>query len=335
MSNTATATKAVTTKTTTKTATKTALAQAIEKAAKANPTNAEQLDATTIPDIFGPEPETTKGEPTMDNSIVPMKTPDVLQTLREAAENAALALSRALTTDSVSAISKAREDANTTAAKYNAALTDRLYDSFLATDNPMLSMVETGFYKRLMVQVVNEKAGQTARTNERDAVFNVSLFVRYADTRNIVNNSLWRPLLEKMACLLAIRATDDIGGDSAAMLENYAMSEQARGMIHKDVKPRQQNPISNNTLLSGLQEVFDALLFVPVEGKDHNKYRLTSHDLHYILYTCFHKGRDKATLSMPTFDTLAMRFVEVMHVRVKGLRYGAEYKTIERKELAA
>ncbi len=290
-------------------------------------TTAAQLDALEVlPDILNTT-EKQEGKIVMNN-VVSIPMADKLEELRQNAATAKHALSVAAQTDSMKAVADAKKDADKAATAYNDFVLERLFDSFLTQDMPMQAAIHQGFYKKMTITVQETKEGQSANIKMTDTVISIPRFLRYAGTRQIAAASDWLEQLETVTFQFAIRATQDIGGDVSAMLADYDLSEKARGIVNKEVKPRASSPISNTTLIAKLQAVLDALI-------PENTLKLTSHDLMYFLYTSFRKGKTRGQVAMPRLQTMVERMTEVAHVRMHNLKYSAEYKTIERKEAAA
>lgn len=285
---------------------------------------------TTMPILNEVENEEEK---TMTNAIsMPIVN---LDELKEKAAHAVLNLSKAHSSDSVKQIDKARIDAQSAVADYNNAYEMQLFDTFLQSDNPVFEAVKQGYYPKMRLLEKNGKEGVTVDLGYADQVIDLQKLDKAAEARKITNETRWLSFVEKLVYMFSIRAAKDLGGDVKAMQNKYAISEYARSLKMGDDSARAKDPASNNSLIQATQEALNAILFVKVDGKDHSALRVITADLFYILYTSFKKGKGNVSVSMPRTNTMVATLTEVAFRLVNDLQYTAEYKEIQKKEVAA
>lgn len=271
---------------------------------------------------------------TADN-IVNMPTVDI-EALREKASKAAHTLSAAMASDSVKRIEKARIDAQASIDEYNAAFMNKLFARFLESDVPTLEAVKVGYWRKMRLVTKNNDNTQCVEIGYSSTVIDLTRLEKAAGERHIMHKASWRIVAEKLAYQYAMRATKDIGGDVERMKRLYDVSEYARDDRHFwDDGKRPADPTSSKQLIAVTQKALDAILFVEGEENEHNKLRVNSHDLHYILYTAFKKGKEGLTVSMPRQSTIIAILTEVAYRLVNNLSYTSEYREIEKKEAAA
>lgn len=269
------------------------------------------------------------------NNIVPMPTVDI-DSLREKASKAAHTLSAAMASDSVKRIEKARIDATAAVDEYNDAFINQLFACFLESDAPTLEAVKVGYWRKMRLVTKNNDGMQSVEVGYSSAVVDLTRLEKAAGERHIMHKASWRIIAEKLAFQYAMRATKDIGGDVERMKRLYDVSEYARDDRHfwEDGK-RPADPTSNKQLIEVTQKALDAILFMQDGEKQHNALRVNSHDLHYILYTAFKKGKEGLTVAMPRQATIIAILTEVAYRLVNGLSYTSEYREIEKREAVA
>lgn len=312
------------------------------------PTNHERLDHVTLNlDNLSTLPtfdEMTKQEdkPMMNatmiqaiDNVVTMPTVDI-DTLRDKASKAAHTLSAALAKDSVKLIDKARIDAQASVDEYNDAFMNQLFDKFLNAENPVLEAVKAGYWRKMRLVTKTVDDTQCVEIGYSSAVIDLVRLDKAAGDAHIMQKASWQIVAEKLAYQYAMRATKDIGGDVDRMRRLYDVSEYARDDRHfwEDGK-RPADPTSNKQLIAVTQKALDAILYMQDGEKEHNTLRVNSHDLSYILYTAFKKGKEGLSVAMPRKGTIIAILTEVAYRLVNGLAYTSEYKEIEKKEAAA
>lgn len=315
------------------------------------PANLERLDHVTLnldkytTDKKKQEEETMKNiaaqtveTPKADNIVTMMttETPATMEELREKASKAAHTLSAAMASDSVKRIDKARVEAQACIDEYNATFIDQLFSKFLAAENPVLEAVKAGYWRKMRLVTKTVDGSQCVEVGYSSAVIDLIALDKAAGECHIMHKASWKVVAEKLAHQYAMKATKDIGGDVDRMRKLYDVSEYARDDRHfwEDGK-RPSDPTSNKQLIAVTQKVLDAILFMRDAESDHNTLRVNSHDLHYILYTAFKKGKDGLSVSMPRPSTIIAILTEVGYRLVNGLAYTSEYKEIQKKEVAA
>lgn len=300
-------------------------------------TNLEPGTIVTMPTLD--ELTTNEKGETMQNPNTQEKpVTEKLDELHEQASIATRELSAAYSTDSVSKINAARVKVKTIVDKYNAMTLDALYASYLSADSPIFQAAKDGYCRILRLNERQTKDGTLVSIEHATRVIDLRELEKKAGGRVITHKARWAAYAEKLALLFAARATSDIGGDVSELMQTFKMTELARGMSLggiKSVNPRAKDPISNRSLIDAMQETMDAVLFVPVEDKEHNKLHITSNDVAYALYTMFRKGKKELSVSMPRLSTIVTVMTEIAYKLINEKVYSADYEKIETKVKAA
>lgn len=250
--------------------------------------------------------------------------------LREVASEKLAVLNAAYATDSVTKIKSAKEAAKEAIDRYNEHAQCCMFDLFLADDAPILAAIRQGFWSVLTLKEKTESDGiQTAGLDYITRTIDLQRLVKRANGRKITPVTRWESYAEKIAFLFAINATKNIGGDAEKLIADYKISEHGRKLSMDDVNKRKKSLDSVKALTDALQTALDAVLYIG-DGK-YNALKVTSHDVYYILYTVFRKGKNPLTVAMPRASTMITAVTEVGYRLVNGLCYDAEYESIEKK----
>jgi len=288
-----------------------------------------------VPTVNIPKPKAEKPATVTPISAKAKEQPETLEALKEKASLAKLQVENALQEDSRLTFKKAMDEAQTTVQKYNARLLETLFNGFLQEKEPIHAFMKQGYYKKLAIATKEGKEGTGVTLDEKDAILPLAKFVTFANTNKVVRSADWQSKVQRVTALLSIRAGQDIGHDVSQMLIDYDMDEKARGMVKKDIQGRAKNPLSNNTLVSAMQDMLDDVLFTDNgKGKGENTFKVVTSALMYYLYILFNRGSKPGTIATPRPATVENYLVELAHLMVNGINFSVEYKKMQTIEKA-
>lgn len=125
---------------------------------------------------------------------------------------------------------------------------------------------------------------------------------RYVGT-NIGKNDKWQYLIERFNFLMTVRVATDIGMSTAEI--NKIHDSYSMHQITKSIDAG-GTPQSNTKMIDAMQEIINACIG--------DTYKVTSHDVKYLLYTYAGKDRkNKRTIKVAQHKQLRILFMDVMN----------------------
>ncbi len=135
----------------------------------------------------------------------------------------------------------------------------------------------------------------------------------------IAHNPAWKHKIEKYNYLCALRVAKEIGDDVKTVAKRYAITPEAMGI------DMGKTPTSNTQMLKGLQDIMDAVIYEDADGK--NKYRVTSHDVAWLVNTLTKAGKTAQGLAYANTKTTRGLITRIMNRIVLDGSYTLEYTT--------
>ena len=243
------------------------------------------------------------------------------------AENGKKELNAALLSDSISQIEIAKTTMDTAVKEYNemAVLLD--YQTFKAKSVPILGVIE-----QLTISCIEAKRNEDKDTKivtysiePTNKQISLPAFDEYCrhDKLEITPDKFWTYSVERFCLLVTYRIMKELGGDTKKLEDTYYISDIARQI------DMGKTPTSNNQMLTQLQQIVDGIIYKDNSGK--NAYKVTSHDVNYIIQTMTRRGRVSGTVIAPRPATMHTLIMDVLHRIVCNKDYKVEYMTKKQK----
>lgn len=238
------------------------------------------------------------------------------------AEAVQLSLNTALNEDSFSDITRKRDELKKAVGNYNEKA--KLENFVLLRDsvNPMLSAIEKLTYGTMSIREEKDKdTGIIIRYILEASTSYIDLleFEKFCEGKKIATSTAWKYMLEKFNFVLALRIAKDLGIDYKTVEKRYSISQEAYS-IDKDNKP-----ISNTKMLSQLQAIVDAIIYKDADGK--NAYKVTSHDVAFLLNTLTSIGKTKHGVRYANASTTRNLIARMLNKIIEDEGYNLEYVT--------
>ena len=192
-------------------------------------------------------------------------------------------------------------------------------------ERPMMAAILKLMIPKVSVSLQVDSETKVASWQMKDSasVINLVAFENFCGGKAIANVSGWRYTAEHFAKLLSARVTKDLGGDADTLMKEYRLSKTAR-------KDQTQEPIptSNTQLTKALQKLIDMILFDD-NGSKLNQYKVTSEDVHFMLYLAVKAAKEPKTATMPQAKTVISLTAQIINRIVTGTAYTSLYKRNE------
>ena len=239
------------------------------------------------------------------------------------AENAKKELNAAILSDSVSQIEGAKKAMDTAVKEYNDTAVIMDYETLKSKSAPMLAAIE-----QLTIACIEAKRNEDKDTKivtysiePVNKQISLPAFDEYCgrEKLQIAPDRLWIYSVEQFCLLITYRIMKELGGDTRKLMETYYISDIARQI---DLG---ETPMSNSKILKQLQTIVDGIIYEAEGGK--NIYKVTSHDVCYIVQTMTRRGKVSGTVVAPKPATMHTLIMDVLHRIVTDAEYKVEYVT--------
>lgn len=151
---------------------------------------------------------------------------------------------------------------------------------------------------------------------------------KYVDG-GIGNDKNWHYAIERLNCLLTLKACVDLGIDAKTINDSYEINEAAKAyrfaeeFVPDGSKKKPKNPISNGSILNTVNEIVHMMI-----GNDYNA---SNKDVRF-LNECYSKKSKKAlTISVCNNKQLRQLMLEICHRIITDKDYVVESKNIKTK----
>ena len=215
-------------------------------------------------------------------------------------------------------------------AEYNKKAKAENFAILRASDNPMLAAIEKLTYGTMTIREERDKETKVVVRYVLEAgtaYIDLLEFEKFCEGKTIAANTAWKYKLEKYNYIMALRIAKDLGDDVKSVERRYHISQEAMG-IDKNNKP-----ISNTKMLAGLQDIVDAIIYEDKDGK--NRYKVTSHDVAFLVNTLTTAGRAKHGVRYANASTTRGLIARILNRIVEDGSYTLEYTTKREAEAEA
>ena len=244
-----------------------------------------------------------------------------LAELRASAETKVHEYNAALQDGKVREYTKLDAEIKEITGEYTGIVKLMCYQDCLATEDPMLEAVKTVSYVTIMAKdtKTEESALPIRSIEDKEKDIDLLDLDKHARKVNggvgIGHDDNWAHKMQKFNCALTAQKALDLGASTADLKEindSYNMSSIAQAI------DMGKNPCSKTNLLKSLQSVVTDMLG--------DGYKVTSHDVNYLLSVYSKKGKKALAVSCASHRHLAVYIGRVCHRIVTGKSYEVEYK---------
>lgn len=275
--------------------------------------------------------------PATQQNQAPAPVENPLTLLEAAAKKAALEYNEAARTDSVRALAQAKADGEKAVDALNTYIVEKMYEEFLAAENPMLAAVRKGVYNARTFKITQGKKGgvSTASIGKKLVSIDLTDFEDSAD-RMVSINGQWRYWCEGFRKLLVQRLAYDFmkeGEDKAKFDEAWkakasSMGLSADGEDFYNAAETPADPISYTQLGKQLQRIVDAIVWVPMKdkkGNEVNSFKVTSQDVKYICALVNKESNvNSVGIKVVATSQVIAKITRAIHRMVNNLEYDVE-----------
>lgn len=251
--------------------------------------------------------------------------------LRAELETKVNELNAALREDAASkTVADKLESADKALKDLNAELKAVAFADLRSNAQPMLKAVELLVYDAASIKrdVNNETKAVSYSIGTKAVRINPANLEDFCKTQIGVTAG-WRYRADDFARFLAARKAKEIGADWKEVCEKFKLRTQTERTEIKD-------PTSMSNLIERLQELVDAMIFVPYVDKDgkmdgsKNQYKVTSKDVAFVLGRAYGDCRKLLTVGTlkKTMDGMLLIAMEVLNHLVFENAYNVDYKSI-------
>lgn len=245
-----------------------------------------------------------------------------LSELRIIAEEAKKELNTAILNDSFSGTQTAKEKLDKAVSDYNteAVLSD--FMTLRSKAEPMKEAIEQLNIATIGVKPNKDKDSGIITYSLEAAVKQIDLvafdeFCR-REKMKITPDKMWHHMVDRLCLLVTYRIMKELNCDTKKLEDTYYISDVAKQI------DMGKTPSSNKQLLKQIQAIVDAVIYEDASGK--NTYKVTSHDLNYIVQTMTKRSRSGSVVA-PRPTTMHMLIMDVLHRIVTNSDYKVEYQT--------
>ncbi len=238
------------------------------------------------------------------------------------AENVKKELNSAILSDSFSQVGKCKEAFDKAIKDYNEKAVILDYITLRSKSEPMKAAID-----QLSIATIESKQNKDKETGTitytlESATKQIDLvaFDEFCQREKleIAHESLWKYKVERFCLLITYKVMKDLNCDTGKLEESYYISDIAKQI---DLG---KTPTSNSAILKQLQTIIDAIIYVEESGK--NIYKVTSHDVNYIVATMTRRSKSGTVVS-PRPTTMHMLVMDVLHRIITNGDYQVEYMT--------
>lgn len=234
----------------------------------------------------------------------------------EKIRNGVAALNQALSEGDLEAMNKAERELEEAEGNYAAVKKAAVFESFDASENPIMTAVCTREYNVFGHKAIKEKDIITGyEQTEKLKLVDLADFFKKRDGKY----PDWVYKTEKLGYLISLRVAKDINvaaENMAKVKDNYAMSELAKKI------ELGETPTSNTKTCKALQEVLDGVIFED-DGNGKNKYKVCNHDVAYLEQGFMKLGKNAGSLVLPAAKTVQRMIADIAWRVVTGSSYSA------------
>jgi hypothetical protein len=230
------------------------------------------------------------------------------------AEAAQLALNTALNEDSYSGIAQKQDALKKVVGEYNKKVKLENFAILRNDENPMLAAIEKLTYGTMKIKAEHDKETKTViryLLEADEAYIDLLDFEKFCDgVKTIAADTSWKYKLEKYNFVMALRVAKELGDDVKTVEKRYHISEEAMGI------DKENRPISNTKMLSGLQSIVDAIIYEDKDGK--NLYKVTSHNVAFLVQTLTKEGKTKHGVAYANASTTRRLIAKILNCIIDG-----------------
>lgn len=189
------------------------------------------------------------------------------------------------------------------------------FEECAAAEDPMLHAITVLSFQTIKVK--DEKAGDEKVKIPVRTLIDVDKPIDLYQLHKYIPDGIgkdkkWPYMVEAFNCKLTARVAQAIGVPVKEITDSYAMSDISREI---DLG---KNPTSNTNLLKTLQGIINAMI-----GEE---YKVTSHDVAFLLEAYSKKSRKALTLTVSNHKSLRNLMAEISHRVVCDQRYAVDFK---------
>lgn len=205
---------------------------------------------------------------------------------------------------------------NADITQLNTMMTNEQFATMRSAENPMAEAI-------LKLQINGVRCKQDNKTGAFELadiknMIDLAKFDRFCDPKTIAHNAGWVYMVGNLARLFAAYATNEVGGNWQALLNDFWLDKHT-------FRTPEADPISKKTLTRELQQVVDAVIFVD-NGKGLNQYKVTSQDVAFMVLCSCKQGKTPKTIVMPKDTTITKLLIQVINRIMTGGSYDVMYK---------
>lgn len=236
-----------------------------------------------------------------------------LQVLKALAEEKVKEYNEAMQDGKFDEVSKLDTEITDTVNEYTSIVRDMCFEDCAASDDPMMAAVTALSF--MTIGVKDTKKGDeklpVREVIEKERQIDLLKLHKFVDG-GIGHNKEWVYMIEKFNLLMTCQKAKDLGVDSTAINDSYAMSEIAKGY---DLG---KNPASKTNLLKTLTAIVQAMVG--------DEYKPVSHDVNFLLSVYSRKSRKALTVTCANHKYMRGYIMEICHRIVTGKTYEVDYK---------
>lgn len=240
---------------------------------------------------------------------------DKLNALRATAEEKVKAYNELYQSGSFADAVKLEDEIDQAVNEYTSEARKLCFEQCVASGNPMFHAVNQLTFTTIATK--NEEVGEAKipvlTIIDKEKAIDLQKLHKYV-SGGIGHDKNWIYIAEKFNCLLTAAAAIDLDIDPKTVNDSYAMSA-----ISKDINLGKV-PTSDTAKLSQLKVVIEAMI-----GPE---YKVTSHDLKFLMKVYSKKSRKALSVTTANQKYLRSYLAEICHKLVTGKVYELDYKKI-------
>lgn len=238
-----------------------------------------------------------------------------LEILRAKAEEQVKNYNELIQTGSYADAAKLDEEIQQTINEYTTEARKICFNVCKESENPMITAVTLLTFATIATK--DEKVGDekipVRSVVDKDKAIDLQKLHKYI-AGGIGADKNWIYVAEKFNCLLTASAAIDIGLDPKAVNDSYEMSA-----ISKDIDLGKV-PTSDSAKLAQLKAVIESMIG--------DGYKVTTHDLKFLMKVYTKKSRKALTVTTANQKYLRGYLAEICHKLVTGKKYDIDYKKV-------
>lgn len=234
-------------------------------------------------------------------------------------EARAQALNDAIRSGDLKLYTAAEEALKEAEATYLKDKRNAVYEELAATKEPVREALTRLEFQTVAHKINRENGITTDVTIHMDKNVRIDL-LEFCRRYGIACD--WKHLIDKYRLLLAFSVGIKLGF-STDELRAMNNSQTIMEIIRK--KEEGKTPDSNTSLVKGLQEIFDAILFDD-NGKGKNVHKVLNKDVEFLTIHCFKGGKKAFQTDMAKEKNIQLKIWEMMSRVLRDARYTLTYE---------